>query len=137
MNVFDWSDWRYLFQHRIGGWFQRANRGYADHDVWSFDTYLAGVMAGGLRELAAHNIGHPCDFPGGADGWNAWLLDKANWLEWYHKDEDGVSDDKGWIAPHLTQEQKSHRINTYHTKMQQFFNEVMPDIGKHFGHLWD
>ena len=32
--------------------FQRGWRGYADHDVWGFDTYLAGVMAAGMRQLA-------------------------------------------------------------------------------------
>lgn len=133
----EWGDIRYFFVHRVGGWFQRANRGWADHDTWSFDTYLAEVMAGGLRQLATNKTGYPCDFPGGADGWKQWLIGKAEWLEWYAKDEDGTSDDKGWINPALSKEEKHARIDAYSSKMKQFHEEVMPDLGKHFGSLWD
>ena len=137
MRIFDWSEWRYLFKHRIGGWFQRANRGWADHDTWSFDHYLAEVVAGGLRKLAENGHGYPCDFPGGAEGWNAWLLDKADWFEWYHLDEDGASGDKGWIDPALTQDEKRRHMDAYHAKTERFFNEVLPDFCKYFGNLWD
>lgn len=37
--------WRYNILH----WYQRANRGYADSDMWSFDSYVAGLIAGFLR----------------------------------------------------------------------------------------
>lgn len=39
---------------------QRARRGYSDRDVWGFDTYLAGVISGGVRQLA-HGHSYPMD----------------------------------------------------------------------------
>ena len=137
MNWFGWPDWRYLFRHRLYGWFQRANRGWADHDTWSFDIYVAEVLAGGLRRLADNTHGYPCEFPGGSDGWEAWLRNKAAWFEWYYKDEDGTSDDKGWIDPSLTQDEKRKRMDAYSSKLDQFLNEELPDFCKHFGSLWD
>lgn len=38
-------------------WFQRANRGYADCDVWNGDTYLAGQIAGILIWLVEKGHG--------------------------------------------------------------------------------
>jgi hypothetical protein len=137
MNIFDWRDWRYLFRHKIGGLFQRAHRGYADHDLWSFDLYISGVLAGGLRQLAARAHGYPCDFPGGFDGWQLWLREKADWFEWYCKDEDGTSEELGWIDPTLTTAEKRRRMDAYNHKMEQFFNQVLPDFCTHFGGLWD
>lgn len=129
-----WRDWRYFFVHRIGGFFQRGRRGWADHDTWSFDTYLAEVLAGGLRRLADKNHGYPCDFPGEAEGWQAWLRDKADWFEWYANDGIMPSDQPYHT---LSQEERRAYMDTYHAKMDQFFNEVLPDFVKYFGNLWD
>lgn len=38
---------------------QRAQRGFADEDVWSFCDYLAGVLAGGLAILRDNLHGCP------------------------------------------------------------------------------
>lgn len=38
---------------------ERARRGWARSDVWSLDSYLSGVLAGTLRELADHLHGYP------------------------------------------------------------------------------
>jgi hypothetical protein len=55
------DDVRYGFRHiyhHIRGlfmevkWFiQRGKRGYADCDIWGFDTYLAKVISGGCTQL--------------------------------------------------------------------------------------
>lgn len=151
------SEWRYRWR-RFVGLFQRAWMGYASHDVWGFDHYLAGVMAKGLRDLAGQAHGCPHEFavkynppddgtpeakywPGDANrgtrDWQSWLYDKADWFEWYYLDEDGTSDDKGWITPGMSGEEKRRRIDTYHAKMEKFFNEVLPDFVKYYGNLWD
>lgn len=40
-------------------WFiQRGKRGYADCDVWGFDTYLAKIISGGCKQLK--EIKHSC-----------------------------------------------------------------------------
>lgn len=114
MKLFRVSEWRWKWR-QFKGLFQRARRGWASHDTWSFDVYLAGVIAGGLRHLAENTHGHPCDFPGGADGWSAWLRDKAEWFAWY---EEGAF--------------------YCDIKKIEYFNEVvLPDFAKYYGGLWD
>lgn len=41
---------------------QRGARGFSDDDTFSFDSYLAGVIAGGVRALQERGIGCPGDF---------------------------------------------------------------------------
>lgn len=140
------TEWRWR-RRRFVGFFVRGWRGWADHDCWGVDTYLAGVMAGMLRRLADHHhhgvppaflpdVGACPNYDADA-AWTAWLRDKATWLEWYHRDEDGVSDDRGWIRPDLTDTEKALRINAHVEKMRSFHEDVMPDLGRHFGSLWD
>jgi hypothetical protein len=38
---------------------QRATRGFSDWDWWSFDTYIAWVIANGLRKFRDDGIGYP------------------------------------------------------------------------------
>src|SRR5258708_7263452 len=47
---------------------QRWRRGWSDEDVWGFDTYLASVLAGGLKRLAGHHHGVPMEFSDRHDG---------------------------------------------------------------------
>ena len=138
---------------RRGKWFlQRGWRGWADHDVWGLDAYLAAVMAGALRHLAAHHHGHPVDFlpdyetrwdfteeesAAAAAAWTAWLRDKAAALDWYARDEDGISDDLGWISDDLSEEERVARIDAHQEKMRRFHEEIMPDLVRRWGALWD
>lgn len=43
----------------IRAFIQRGRHGYAHSDLWSFDTYLAEVIAKGCRELADISHGPP------------------------------------------------------------------------------
>jgi hypothetical protein len=132
---FAWSHWRYLLRFRLYGYVERARRGYSSQDLWSFDYHLARVIAGGLRDLAERAHGYPCDFPGEHEGWQAWLRDKAEWFEWYKRDEPDPEND--WTADGITADERRRRIQAHHAKMDRFFNEVLPDFGKYFGALWD
>lgn len=79
---------------------QRADRGYSTPDTFSFDHYLAGVIAGGVRELRARQVGHPAELsedPKGhhtddaQDVWNA-LLDRiATGFEIYTRSDGPVN----------------------------------------------
>ncbi|SRR5712691_11226565 len=136
-----WAEWKYLAR-RIRGYFVRGYRGWADYDTWGLDHYMAGVFAGSLRHLAKNNHGAPHDFiekygDKGFDEWDAWLRDKADWFEWYHLDEDGTSDDKGWITPGMPSDEMRRRIDAYTAKMEKFHNEILPDFVKRWGSLWD
>lgn len=58
---------KYLFKWT----YQRFVRGYADCDVWNFDSYLLNVIIGGLKGLAeGHSFPH--DFAC-AEDWEDWL----------------------------------------------------------------
>jgi hypothetical protein len=153
---FRWSEWRWQYR-RFVGFFQRGWRGWADHDVWGLDHYISGVLMHSLRHLANTTHGMPIEFterrgysydpetgvetPGdnaaAFEDWRAWLLAKANWFEWYHYDEDGTSDDKGWIKNGLSEEEIKFRIDAHMKKMKQFHDEVLPDFVKYWGNLWD
>jgi hypothetical protein len=45
--------------YRIKWFIQRGYRGYADCDVWSIDSYLAGWLPLALWDLKKHRLGHP------------------------------------------------------------------------------
>jgi len=50
-------------------WFiQRGRRGWADSDVWGFDSYLSCVIYEGIGRLRESPVlGYPADFPEGTD----------------------------------------------------------------------
>jgi len=147
-----WREWRWRWT-RLRGFFQRGRRGWADHDTWSFDHYLAGVLAGGLRHLADHHHGVPVGFGAppldGDSGWTreecdeadrlwtAWLREKADWFDWYHRDEDGTEGDTNWVDADLSDEVRRQRIDAHCAKMQVFLTEVLPDFVKFWPNLWD
>lgn len=63
---------------------QRTKRGYSDRDVWSFDSFLAPVIAGGVRKIAEFD-GHPSDI--GEEEWRAVLNFIADQFEWYAENQ--------------------------------------------------
>jgi hypothetical protein len=138
----EWREWKYLLR-RTRGFFTRGYRGWADLDVWGLDHYVARVLAGSLRHLAKTCHGSPNEFYDeanvGHEGhkWRAWLNDKADWFDWYYKDEDGASDDKGWVRWDLSDEERSRRIKAHENKMEEFQTVVLPDFIKYFRNLWD
>lgn len=73
------------YQIRKPKWtWQRAQRGWSDRDVWSFDHYLAGVIAGGLDQLRSGHS-YPCDLT--EEEWADYLDDTAGALRRYHNDD--------------------------------------------------
>ncbi len=145
------SEWRWLYRRFIG-FFVRGWRGWAPHDTWGLDHYIARILADALPHLATNVHGYPPEFyPDGGlkseytreesdaafDAWIKWLYDKAEWFDWYAKDDDGISDDRGWITPGMSKEEKHRRIEAHNAKMKEFYEVVLPDFIKHFGSLWD
>lgn len=46
--------------YRKTKWFiQRGKRGFSDADTWNFNTYIAQVIASGLKSLEKNAHGHP------------------------------------------------------------------------------
>ena len=67
---------------------QRANRGFSDEDLWSFDFYIKGVISKALRQFIKDNYAWPgegSDWPTPED-WDAYLLQISKDLEGWNDD---------------------------------------------------
>ena len=108
--------------------FQRAQRGYADADLWNFETFIAGVLCNGLRDLK-ENIGTPCaDYKGHElthEEWKDILDEMADGFCFYadHKDDFWEITDR---------EEIQKRMNEVETKLKRSCKL----LGKWFGALW-
>ncbi len=137
---------RYVAVHKIGGAFRRAIRGWAPSDTWSFDRYLAQMIAPALRHMAAHAHGYPSwileEFPeltnkkgkvnddDAVEAWQCWLQQKAVWFEWYEREDLG-------LRPGQTDEQKLKALDFYEKEHTHFKEVVLVDFAKRFDSLWD
>ena len=72
-----WGDFKAV-PSILRNYYERARYGVGHRDVWSFDTYLAGVIALGLRRLADGHS-YPTDWE--ADDWDRALRTHADSLE--------------------------------------------------------
>ncbi len=140
------NHWRYIIRYVLLGYVQRAYRGWADVDTWSYDHYLARTIPGALRRLAQYTNGYPPfildDRPDllDADGtvndtkafeaWQHWLIEKATWFEWYAREDMN-------LEPGMTDDQKHAAIDLYERQHKQFQEVVLVDFSKHFESLWD
>lgn len=135
---------RYLAVYIIPGYVERAIWGYARHDVWGTDHYLARLISMMLRDLAKRPNGTPMFIieregldpyaPNDTDHtvklWAAWLNDKAEWFEWYAADDIVFGLD-------MTDQEKLVVLDNYDKKYTHFKQQVFPDFVKHFDSLWD
>lgn len=44
---------------KIRQFYERGRYGFAEEDTWSFDSYLAKVISGGVDEIKHRNFGQP------------------------------------------------------------------------------
>ncbi|OII61171.1 hypothetical protein BJP40_06490 [Streptomyces sp. CC53] len=52
--------WRAVRLEPVWAW-QRARRGYSERDLWSLDTYIAGVVGAGVQHLKEVKHSHPVE----------------------------------------------------------------------------
>lgn len=62
---------RPIFRARM--MWQRARRGWSIEDSWSFDYYMADVIAGGVRSIRERGISHPGELT--PERWDEILLE--------------------------------------------------------------
>lgn len=99
--------------------YQRATRGYADCDCWSLDNYLAELIPGAIRNLAACEKSYPMGST--FEDWQATLKKIADGIELHNKLE-GLEYDY---------EDKKLEEKLYNQR-----DEALQLFGKHFGSLW-
>jgi len=96
---------------------ERIEFGYATHDWWSFDTFLAAVIAHGLERFASESHGHPGDKT--IEEWKDRLHEIAEPLKkWACEDRWKLS---------------------YDAEMELYeqVQDSIRDLADIFGHLWD
>ena len=111
-------------------WFQRANRGYADYDVWSGDAYLAGQIAGILT----------------------WLVEKGHGVSMAYADDESTDvdvmverRDKEYLHYAAIFAEYSKNGPAYDEKWKNEFGGVLDSdmkdallwLSEHFCELWD
>lgn len=129
--------------------YQRAKRGYADRDIWSFDSYLTEIMENGIRELAANSHTYPGtrEFPT-PESWASYLSKIADLLHNSREDTDAYSniyeaDYVKWILEHGLNSKNPWseaylvREKEIQAKRQHDFDEAWDMIHHVYNHLWD
>lgn len=106
-------------------WFiQRGRRGYSDADLWSFDWYLRGILAKGLKQFAKNPLGWPAQGE---------AKEYKDWKKVLNKMADGFQavidfEEEGWKKDKYFKKRKA----AY--KKQ---NESLKLLTKWFNDLWD
>jgi len=100
----------------IKWFFQRANRGWADCDTWSFGSYIAKIISEGTEHLAEHVYGYPCSSPNDKMTLGKWidiLWNISNTFDW----EERICDGTAYYIP-------SNRPESEYKQMKKDFEEV-------------
>ena len=105
------------------GW-QRIMRGYADCDIWNFDSFLADLIPAGRRALTT-GLSYPMDFKS-CDEWHEWLNDTANMFD------EGFDDD-WWADLNMSIEE----TKVEGARRKEIATEAMRRFVDKFGDLWD
>ena len=103
---------------------ERAQRGFSVEDVWSFDCYLAGVIAGGCRELARISHGAPTSCYANPDA-----IEQAT-----KADSDEAMECWKGILEDIARGFEGYAINDTPTPE---FHRAFTLLRKHWGDLWD
>lgn len=118
-----WGNIKYI--PRMFKWaFQRMIQGYCDADVWEFDTYLANVIVGGLRQLAETTHSYPFAFPDG-DAWKNYLNRIADRVD------AATSDDPIDLPCDM------HECATEVEHRKMLIKSSFTDLSRFFFDLWD
>lgn len=110
---------------REAKWFiQRGKKGYSDFDIWSFDSYLCEVLAGGLKKLAEESMGYPGY--GEMDTFKKWQnalkLNTKRFQDVVDYENFGWENDKDWKKGNI---------------LYQELPKAFEFISKWFNSLWD
>ena len=116
---------------------QRARRGYSERDVWNLDHYLATVIAGGCRALAADTHGYPNSGPDDPFTFEDWQKELRHAADLFQEIAD---DDYGLLAAwdvNGDREPKREQYDAIYAREAAVNKEAMEWLTRRFGHLWD
>ena len=96
--------------------YQRVMRGYADCDVWDFDSFLINIIPAALRQLA-EGYSYPHEF-NSPEEWSKWLIETAELFEQAYEGDFNCLKEE-W------------------EERQQKLNKAFDRLKEQFGNLWD
>lgn len=96
---------------------QRIKYGYSEIDWWSFDSYIAGVIAHACMKFAHESHGHPADIT--AQQWSQYCLSIAEPLAL-------------WASPHRWRLSADDSMALYEEAQQ-----ALRMFAERFGSFWD
>ena len=158
-----WSNIRYFFRTFKWAW-QRATRGYSDHDTWNLDTYLVNLLITSLSQFRTETMGYP-GYMESEEEWYA-ILDKiilllkqsnedepleekndlADWYEEYLETRPLVfTEVKKGIRKYTDtdDEETKAKVKLYYNRETELENirkekrkEAFELLAQYFGHLW-
>lgn len=116
-----------MFPRKVKWFIQRGKRGYADCDLWDFDTYLEKVMSKGLRDFADRTQSFPDYRYPTFEDWQTALREIANLIEKFNPDNS-----MDWDSEITAQDWKDAYMDS------EIAQEIVFDWFKsNWSHLWD
>lgn len=96
--------------NKIKKFFERGRKGYCYEDLWSFDNWLSGTIARGLREFK--EICH--SYPNDIDDWDEWMKILDEMIECFEEQARIIDNYSGnfmeqWRARQEKKREKLHR----------------------------
>lgn len=152
----------FRFLMRIKWFIQRGRRGWADCDIWSFDSYLCSWMPDALKAIKEDKHGVPSEFfPNGVEEPTEedWKVAIAEWhkaldvmIEGFlahrriveldypfplkQKDPEIQHSDDSSISVLLSHEYDMSLATQFVERDTRYFNKGMKKFVEHFGSLW-
>ncbi len=141
----------YSFMHA----YQRATKGYCNHDLWDLCAYYTDVISGSLHELADCHMGYPGDIT--SENWTAILhelaehLEKSNeknellpqpktdaWYEHFNTMSKNVKEDIEWQTKDKELAEAMHEESKELEKLREIEKDIALDmLKKYWYYLWD
>lgn len=106
---------------------QRINQGFADCDVWNFDSYLTSIIPGALRELTKG-----CSYPhelGSEEEWHDLLNAIADEIEY------GVADEDTWFPKDYEYSWDEYSLEKL--KREKARRSGLERVARYLDDLWD
>lgn len=159
-----WWDNICHFFHTIKWAWQRATRGYSDHDTWNLDTYYSDMLIASLSQFRAETMGYP-GYMEDIEEWYA-ILDKIIFLlkqanedepleeknelaEWHEKYLDmknfSMTEVVNGVRVKTSQddEEAAAKKKQYYKREEELYEirtqkrkEAFELLAEYFGHLW-
>ena len=103
---------------------ERGRKGFCNEDLWSFDNWLSGLIARGLREFKKNCYSYPNDI----DNWDEWMSVLDEMIECFEEQTRGISN---FLPSSLEtyKKRKAHQREKLHKGFEL--------LKKYYYDLWD